>query len=249
MIHVIGNAAVDTIIRLKHLPQPGETVIARSLAEDLGGKGANLAAIIARCGVPVRLVAAIGGDPPGKRIRDSLAAEGVMTDGLATWPGPTDRCMIYVDQAGENTIVSLIDAAQSFDPLPSLAAGDWIAPKDYVLLQGNLRPEVLHRCLGFARQRSAVTVLNPSPISDPADYDWGLVDIAVLNRGEAAILGAKSDPAQAARRLQDAGAGTIVVTLGPQGALLVGSDGRLSAKAQDVAAADATGAGDVFWAA
>ena len=36
------------------------------------------------------------------------------------------------------------------------------------------------------------------------------------------------------------------MTLGPQGALLVGSDGRLSAKAQDVAAADATGAGDVF---
>jgi ribokinase len=246
MIHVVGNAAIDTIIRLARLPQPGETVIARGLAEDLGGKGANQAVVIACCGAPVWLVAAIGSDMAGKRIRDSLAAEGVATDGLAAWAGPTDRCVIYVDRAGENTIVSPIDAAQSFDPLPSLAAAGWVAPQDCLLLQGNLRPEILRRCLDFARQRSAVTVLNPSPISDSADYDWPLVDVAVLNRGEAATLGASPDPAEAAQRLRDAGVGTAVVTLGPEGALLVDAGGRLSAKSAGVNVVDATGAGDVF---
>jgi ribokinase len=246
MIHVIGNAAVDTLIRLERLPRPGETVIARGAVEDLGGKGANQAVVVARCGMPVRLVAAIGDDAPGERIRKSLAAEGVAIDGLAIWAGPTDRCVIYVDRAGENTIVSQIEAAQRFDPLPAIAAGGWIAPEDYVLLQGNLRPDVLRRCLDVARQRAAVTVLNPSPISDPADYDWALVDVAVLNRGEAQALGAGPDPAEAAGRLRQAGAGTVVVTLGPEGALLAGGEGRLSVKAPAVAAADATGAGDVF---
>ena len=63
MIHVIGNATIDTVIRVKRLPNPGETVIADGAAEDVGGKGLNQAIIISRSGLPVRLLAAIGGDP------------------------------------------------------------------------------------------------------------------------------------------------------------------------------------------
>ena len=104
------------MIRLDRFPPPGETVVARGAADDLGGKGANQAVVIARCRQKVRLVAAIGADAFGERIRQSLAAEGVEADGLRIWPGATDRCVIYVDRHGENTIVSLIDAARGFDP-------------------------------------------------------------------------------------------------------------------------------------
>ena len=37
-----------------------------------------------------------------------------MTDSLAAFGRATDRCLIMVDAAGENMIVSLIDAARSF---------------------------------------------------------------------------------------------------------------------------------------
>jgi ribokinase len=44
MIHVIGNAAVDSVIRVERFPRRGETIVALGASEDLGGKGANQAA-------------------------------------------------------------------------------------------------------------------------------------------------------------------------------------------------------------
>jgi ribokinase len=155
MIHVAGNAAVDTMIRLDCFPRPGETVVARGASDDLGGKGANQAVVVARCGQNVRLVAAVGADAIGARIRVNLAAEGVETDGLWTWPGASDRCVICVDRHGENTIVSLIDAARNFDPLAKTTLEHWIAPGDWVVLQGNLRAGAsLSPSRGRRRRRS-----------------------------------------------------------------------------------------------
>src|ERR1700722_15421916 len=116
MIHVIGNAAVDSVIRVERFPRPGETIVALGASEDLGGKGANQAVVTARCGAPVRFVAPIGNDALGEGIRASLAREGVQTDGLINSPYGTDRCVITVDRHGENTILSVIDAARNFDP-------------------------------------------------------------------------------------------------------------------------------------
>src|SRR5947209_740835 len=108
MIHVVGNVAIDTAIDVERFPEPGETIVALGAREDIGGKGANQAVAVARCGERVRLVAALGADAAGARIRTALAAEGVATDGLREWPGPTYRCVVLVDSSGENMIVSLI---------------------------------------------------------------------------------------------------------------------------------------------
>ena len=48
MIHVVGNAAIDTIFRVDRFPLPGETIVAGALAEDLGGKGAKVIATVSR---------------------------------------------------------------------------------------------------------------------------------------------------------------------------------------------------------
>ena len=163
MIHVIGNAAIDSVIRVDRFPRPGETIVALGASEDLGGKGANQAVAAARCGANVRLVAAIGADAQGERIRSNLAAEGVLTDGLATSSYGTDRCVITVDGQGENTIVSLIDAARNFDPIAETSVARWIMPGDWVVMQGNLRPNVTRDCLALAKSKGATTALNPSP--------------------------------------------------------------------------------------
>jgi len=247
MIHVIGNATIDTVIRLERFPLPGETVVAeRGVREDLGGKGANQAIAITRCGAPVRLVAAIGDDAAGRRIRDNLEAEGVLTDGLREKPGPTDRCIIYVDAKGENTIVSMIDAAASFDPLAETGIARWIDAGDYILLQGNLRPEVSQDCLALARRRQAIAVLNPSPSYRSSDYDWSIVDLAVVNRVEAIALGGDPDPVRAAESLLRAGTRTVVLTAGGEGATWIDRDRRIHAAAPLVEPVDTVGAGDVF---
>jgi ribokinase len=245
MIHVVGNATLDTLIRLDRFPQPGETVVARGADEDLGGKGANQAIVIARCGQSVRLRAALGADPPGERIRRALILEGV-GDGLTIWPGPTDRCVIYVDSEGENTIVSLIEAARAFDPVEDLRRAGDVAPGDWLLMQGNLSPAVTRACLALAKERGALTALNPSPTYEAAEYDWRLVDLAVVNRVEAMALGGGGEPIEAALALRGLGAGVVALTLGAEGAALIGPNRMIEARAPRVEAIDTVGAGDVF---
>ncbi|HSU99667.1 MAG TPA: ribokinase [Roseiarcus sp.] len=244
-IHVIGNATLDSVIRVERLPRPGETIVALGASEDLGGKGANQAIVAARCGAPVRLVAAIGDDAAGERTRFSLAREGVQTDGVTASPFGTDRCVITVDGHGENTILSLIDAARHFDPIAETRIESWIRPGDSVVMQGNLRADVTCDCLALAKSKGATTILNPSPTYGAHDYDWSLVDLVLVNRGEAIEL-AGVEPEAAPRELCDKGAGAVILTLGAEGARFVSADEAFRVAAPRVAAVDAVGAGDVF---
>jgi ribokinase len=245
MIHVIGNVAVDSVIRVDRLPRPGETIVALGASEDLGGKGANQAIVAARCGAPVRLVAPIGDDAMAKRIRSSLVREGVRADGVTTSPYGTDRCVITVDRHGENTIVSLIDAARHFDPIAETRIESWISAGDLVVLQGNLRPSVTRACLALAKSKGATTVLNPSPTYPAQDYDWTLVDLALVNRGEAVEL-AGGEAEEAAGALCKRGAGAVVLTLGADGAVFFSTEETFHVAAPQVIAIDAVGAGDVI---
>jgi ribokinase len=156
----------------------------------------------------------IGDDALGERIRSSLAREGVQTDGVTVSPHGTDRCVITVDRNGENTILSLIEAARHFDPIAETPVESWIAPGDLVVMQGNLRPDVTHDCLALARSKGATTVLNPSPTYAASDYDWTVVDLVIVNRGEAVEL-AGGGAEEAARECARGDACAAVLTLAP----------------------------------
>ena len=188
MIHVIGNAAVDSVIRVDRFPRPGETIVARGASEDLGGKGANQALAAARCGADVRLVAAIGADAQGERIRSNLAGEGVLTDGLATSSYGTDRCIIAVDRRGENTILSLIDAARNFDPIAETLIDSLDHAGRLGRHAGQFASERTRECLALAKSKGATTALNPSPTYAAQDYDWTLARsrLAQPRRGDRA---------------------------------------------------------------
>ena len=163
MIHVVGNAAVDTVIRVDRFPRPGETIVARGAAEDLGGKGANQAVVIARCGQNVRLVAAVGADAAGDRIRRTWPPRASRSMGCGSGPERATAASFMSIAMARTTIVSVIDAALDFDPIAADVLERWIAPGDWVVLQGNLRPSVTRACLALAKYKGAITVLNPSP--------------------------------------------------------------------------------------
>ena len=112
-------------------------------------------------------------------------------------------------------------------------------------MQGNLRPAATRACLALAKRRDATTALNPSPTFAAAEYDWRLVDLAVVNRGEAIELGGRDDPFAAAHALRAAGAGGRAHP-GRRGRRAFAGDGERRAPAPRVAAVDAVGAGDVF---
>ncbi len=121
----------------------------------------------------------------------------------------------------------------------------WISAGDLVVMQGNLRPGVTRDCLALAKSKGATTVLNPSPTYAAGDYDWTLVDLVLVNRGEAVEL-AGGEAAEAAASLCKNGAGAVVLTLGAGGAAFFSADDVFCVPAPQVVAIDAVGAGDVF---
>jgi ribokinase len=102
-------------------------------------------------------------------------------------------------------------------------------------------------CLARAHAAKATTILNPAPIAfDYADL-WPLVTIAILNQIEAQTLTGQVEIEAAAAVLCSLGAGKIVLTLGPEGALVhevLGLPQHVPAPA--AIAVDTTGAGDVL---
>jgi ribokinase len=245
-VHVVGNACLDTLYRLQRFPEPGETMVADGMAEDLGGKGLNQAVAAARTGARVRLLAAVGTDAVGEAVAQRLVAEGIDAAGLVRLDGPTDRSMIQVDAAGENTIVSVTACADRFAPPQGTDLDTALKPGDLLLMQGNLRIAAVRDGFTLARRRGAGTVLNPSPIRDSYAGVLPLTDLLVVNRGEACRLGGDPDPHRAAQALLRRGASMVVVTLGAAGASVLTMDGRQDHPAPAVTAADTAGAGDLL---
>ncbi len=87
---VLGNVAVDEFMAAPAWPAPGATVLVGAPWRDLGGKGANQAIVLRRCGVELRFVATIGADPDGDWIAANLAAEGLAADHLIRLPGSSE---------------------------------------------------------------------------------------------------------------------------------------------------------------
>ena len=88
-LHVIGSLMIDRVLRVRVLPAPGETVMARSAAIHPGGKGANQALAAqrgAQRGQRVALVGTIGGDAWGEaaleQVRAARDAFGIHPDKL-----------------------------------------------------------------------------------------------------------------------------------------------------------------------
>jgi ribokinase len=242
---VIGNAAIDLVFRVEHLPLAGETSLATNTLRDFGGKGANQAVMAQRAGAQVQLFAALGNDEDGERFLARLMEEGIDAHHIARLPCATDMSIVTVDRRGENTIVTRNEAAASYVPSPGAVldatrSGDWIA------MQGNLSQAVTADLLHQAHAGRRRTLLNPGPVCFDCRPMLNDVDVLVVNRVEAAALTRLDTPEKAACSLQASGAGDVVVTLGSQGVLWCNAGRTTLLPAMPADAIDTVGAGDAF---
>ncbi|MFP5489668.1 MAG: ribokinase [Acidimicrobiia bacterium] len=234
---VVGSLNLDLVARTPRIPKPGETVQGTGYAELPGGKGLNQAVAAARAGARVALIGALGDDAAGTVLREVARGDGVDDRWITTVPGePTGRALIAVDDAAENSIV-VVPGANARVALTELPASK------VVLAQLEIDPGVVAEAFRRARDRGALTVLNPAPAERVTDEVLGLADVVVPNQHELDVLGGRG-------ALAAAGVRTLVVTLGADGAdLFDGQD--VSAPPHHVAPfavspVDTTGAGDAF---
>lgn len=244
--YVIGNVAMDETILVDRWPAAGASIFGRQGSSDLGGKGANQAIVMARCGLPTSLVAPVGDDSRATTISERLAAEPVQSRLVQLAGRATDFSIILTTPDGENAIVTTTEAAENLGAEDALAALAQAEAGDMAVFQGNLNEATTEALLREARCRGMATAFNPSPLRPSFPALWPLVDIAFLNEGEArALTGVEGEAAAAV--LHGRGVGEVVLTLGQGGALLSRSgDVAIRVPAISTSTVDTTGAGDTF---
>lgn len=251
IVTVTANPALDVTYRVGELAT-GEVNRVHAVHTRAGGKGVNVARVLAALGEPVSMVAPVGGDSGRRFAADASTAN--LPAVLVPIAGETRRTVVVVDDAGRATGLH--------EPGPPISAGDWLtlagrvaaeaARADVVVLSGSLPPGA--PADGYARLATAAADAGATVLLDAggADLRGGVcaqVAIAKPNAEELRQASGTPDPLAGARALRAGGAGAVVVSLGAEGMLAVTADGDWRAAAPRVPRGNPTGAGDAVVAA
>ena len=251
-ITVVGSFNTDLLVRTPRMPVKGETILGGDYQTGPGGKGANQAVAAARLNADVTMVVKIGMDDLGDRAEENLRKEGIHPDFiLRTDATHTGVAFIIVDDEGENMIVVAAGANTILTPDDVVAAREAIAASHILLVELESPMETVEQALRIAHDAGVQTLLNPAPGRPLAPALLAMVDVLTPNETEAQIITGcpitdLSEAEAAARQLLGMGVGTVVITLGVNGALIVSSDVVKHVPGRRVEVVDTTGAGDAF---
>jgi ribokinase len=248
---VVGGLNMDLVVRAPRLPRPGETALGQSFARFPGGKGANQAVAAARLGASVRMVGQVGQDPFGDELVAGLERERVDTTGVRRVSTGTGVALIVVDESGQNFIVWVPGANAAWEKGAMADVELWAARCRLLVLPLEVPRDVAQRAIRAAKKAGARVILNPAPHREGDEACFGNVDVLVPNEVEAALFagvgpGERQDWAVVAQRLRSLGPRAVVITLGSEGALVVGEEGTHRVPTFRVEVADTTAAGDAF---
>lgn len=246
---IIGNVTIDETIAVSEIPAPGLSLHGETMSREIGGKGANQAIVMARCGVETRLIAGLGEGFRGQEIRTALAREKLDARLVDLAGCDVDMSIVLRLPDGDNINITTRQSADALRLEQVLAEMADAKAGDLIILQGNLSDELTLGLLHHARQAGLISAFNPSPCRASFAPMLELAHCVFINVSEAIALTGYGD-AQAIRLLRQKGVAQIVLTLGEEGALLGQGDEIIavpSVKPEHIA--DTTGAGDTFMAA
>jgi ribokinase len=250
-IVVIGLSGYSIFMKVGHFHQSGETISARDVFFEPGGKGYNQAVAVQRLGGEAYFISAISNDEYGRLCEARLHEEGVhpllvRKDGIGTPLG-----VILTDESGENRVTVYHGASQCLTASDIEKHEDIIKSADVLLLQMEVPSEANKKALEIARRYGVMTVFNPAP---PGEFSFNIVDentVLTPNEFEArTIFGlGPEDDMNKIDELYCKHVKRMVITLGDRGCAIYDGEVKSIIPALKVEARDTTGAGDVFNAA
>jgi ribokinase len=250
-IVVIGSTNTDMIIKLPHLPSPGETVLGGEFTIAHGGKGANQAIAAARAGGDVSFISCVGDDIFGQKALDNLRDNGIDTTHIKVMKGiASGIALINVSQTGENSISVAPGANSHLTPSDILENSDIIKNADVILIQLEILLETVAEALTLAGKFNVPVILNPAPARHLSNVLMQNVDILTPNEKEAALLAGVSydnmDYENVSTKLVESGPETVIITLGENGAYYHKGGKGNTISGYKVNVTDTTAAGDTF---
>ncbi|QNG19101.1 1-phosphofructokinase family hexose kinase [Rhodococcus triatomae] len=263
IVTLTANPSVDRTVELGGPLERGAVLRATGSTDDPGGKGVNVARALAASGVPALAVLPAADDDP---ILGGLRAHGiefaavpihgcVRTNITVTEP---DGTTTKINEAGHPLDGRTVEALLS-EIRTRAAHAEW------VVLSGSLPPGVptdwyatVVLALAGSGCRVAVDTSDAPLLALSGGFPGAAPDLVKPNSEELAQLtGADGDALEAAARagdprpatiaargLVEKGVGSVLVTLGAAGAVLVDASGAWFAAAPPVTARSTVGAGD-----
>ncbi|MFE0370613.1 1-phosphofructokinase family hexose kinase [Streptomyces tendae] len=248
ILTVTLNTALDITYRVQGL-RPHASHRVTEVTERSGGKGLNVARVLAALGHEVTVTGFAGGTTGGV-VRAGLTGVHGVTDALVPVAGATRRTVAVVDERTGDT-------TQLNEPGPAVAPAEWSAFQETyedlltgaaaVALCGSLPPGVPVGAYGglvrAARAAGVPVLLDTS--GEPLRR--GLAarpDLIKPNADELAELTGSHEPLRAAQAARRRGARSVVASLGAEGLLAVTPEGRWRAAPPAPVRGNPTGAGD-----
>ncbi|KAM6917511.1 ribokinase isoform 1-T2 [Lycodopsis pacificus] len=254
-VTVVGSCMTDLVSQAPRLPKAGETIHGHKFFIGFGGKGANQCIQAARLGAKTAMVCKVGKDFFGENYIQNFKDNGVHTDFVGqTSDAATGAASIIVNDAGENAIVIVAGANMLLGGEELRGALPAISRAKVLVCQLEISPQTSLQALHMAQENKVKTIFNPAPAIADLDADfYRASDVFCCNESEAELLTGSSvanveEAHRAGQELLKRGCGSVIITLGPQGCVVVKAQGSSSKHVQTTAvpAVDTTGAGDSF---
>ncbi len=258
VVHVILtvtlNAALDITYGVPQLRRHASHRVT-NVIERPGGKGLNVARVLAALGhetVVTGFVGGVTGEAMRAQLRDAgpSSAAGALTDALVPIAGATRRTVGVVDAATGDT-TQLNEAGPTITPAEwgafTDAYGTLLRDASAVALCGSLPPGVPVGAYGplvrEARAAGVPVLLDTS--GEPLHRGIAArPDLVKPNAAELAELTGSTEPLRAAQDARRRGAHAVIASLGADGMLAVTPDGVWRAAPPERIAGNPTGAGD-----
>ncbi len=250
-IVVVGSSNSDMVVKVPHIPIPGETVMGGDFQIHKGGKGANQAVAAARSGGQVTFIANIGCDELGDAAIRHFAKENIDTTYIIRDKERSGVALIMVTTAGENIIAVSPESNALLTPTHIETCANVLQQADIILVQLEIPLETVMKISELAQQYKVKLILNPAPAQALPQKLLQNVNIITPNETEASSLTQVvvkdiQSAKQAGECLMRLGVEQVIITLGKRGSLLATKSGFYHFPAYQVTTIDTTAAGDVF---
>ncbi|MEU4874004.1 1-phosphofructokinase family hexose kinase [Streptomyces sp. NPDC021608] len=248
ILTVTLNTALDLTYHVPAL-RPHASHRVTDVRERPGGKGLNVARVLAALGHEVTVTGFAGG-ATGRRVRELLSGSAGVADALVPVAGSSRRTVAVVD-------VLTGDTTQLNEPGPVVAPAEWsafqeayeelLAGADAVALCGSLPPGVpvgAYAALIRAARAAGVPVLLDTSGEPLRRGVAARPDVVKPNAGELAELTGSHEPLRATQDARRRGARSVVASLGAEGLVAATPEGRWRAIPPARVRGNPTGAGD-----
>ncbi len=250
MIYTVTiNPSIDYIMNVRSLERDR---VNRSSGEKIyiGGKGINVSYVLNQFGIKSTVLGFCAGFT-GKYIKDELASLG-LNEKMIQLESGISRINIKLKGTDETEINGQGPEISEEDMEKFYKSTDLIEDGDILVLAGSASPslkaDIYRKILDRLRHKKIISVVDATGqlLTDTLECQPFLIkpNIYELEQIAGVKLLSPDDVSSYASELVDRGARNVIVSMGPDGAMLINSSGSIYCPARKGRAINTTGAGD-----